>query len=330
MSKLIISKTPLRISLNGGGTDFEDYYIKKSGLILSTTIDKNIFVTVKEHGELFNEKIRLNYSETEVVSEFDDIQNEIARECLKFVDVPKSVYISTISDIPSQSGLGSSSSFAVGLLNALFFFKGEKKSPRELAEMASFIEINVLGNPIGKQDQYAAAYGGLNIFKFKTTGEVIVENLSRSKYVKEIFDNSLFFWTGITRSATSVLKSQKENIQKNMENLDLIKKFAIEASELIKNDFDIVKFGILLDDAWTQKKKLSNKISNSNFDSIYLEAKKNGALGGKILGAGGGGFFMIVALKEHHKKIKKVFSNYKKVNFGFQKEGSEILYSNAK
>ncbi len=328
MSKFIISKTPLRISFNGGGTDFEDYYLKKSGQILSSTINKNIYVTVKEHGELFNESIRLNYSETEVVSEFDDIQNDIARECLKFMDIPKSIYISTISDIPSQSGLGSSSTFAVGLLHALNNFKGIKISPMELAEQASFIEINVLGNPIGKQDQFAAAYGGFNIFKFQKSGEVIVENISNFPQINEIFDHCLFFWTGITRSASSVLKSQKDNIQNNFKYLDLIKQYAIEASGLIKNNFDIKKFGRLLDDAWNQKKCLSSKISNSEFDSLYLEAKKEGALGGKILGAGGGGFFMIVAFKEKHKQIIEVFSKYKKIDIGFQNKGSEIIYSN--
>lgn len=327
MSKIIISKTPLRMSFNGGGTDFEDYYSKKSGQILSTTINKNIYVTVKEHGELFNENIRLNYSETEVVSKLDDIQNDIARECLRLMDIDKSIYISTISDIPSQSGLGSSSSFAVGLLNALNNYKGIKISPKELAEQACRIEIDVLRNPIGKQDQYAAAYGGLNIFKFQKTGEVIVEDYG-TKYIKEIFDNSLFFWTGITRPSSTVLNEQKNNIKNNMKNLDFIKAYAVEASDLLKKgNFNIFKFGKILDAAWNQKKQLSSKVSNPEFDSIYLKAKENGALGGKILGAGGGGFFMILALKRDHEKIIKVFSKYRKVKFGFQKEGSKIIYS---
>lgn len=328
MSKIVISKTPLRVSFNGGGTDFKDYYQNYSGLVLSTTINKNIYVTVKEHGELFNEKIRLNYSETEVVSEIDLIKNDIARECLRLLDMPKSIYISTISDIPSQSGLGSSGSFAVGLLKALNTFKGKELSPEELAEQASHVEIDILGNPIGKQDQYAAAFGGLNIFKFEKSGKVTVENLQRNNHIREIFDNALFFWTGITRSSSFVLSNQQENLKRNLKHLHLLKDFAIEASNLVKGDFDLKKFSKIMDESWELKRNLSSKISNEEFDNIYIKALENGALGGKILGAGSGGFFIILALKKDHKKIKGIFSNYKKINFEFQEKGSEIVYKN--
>jgi len=327
MSKFIVSKTPLRVSFNGGGTDIESFYSKESGFVLSSTIDKFIYVTVKQHGDLFNEKIRLNYSDTEVVSEFDEIQNNIARECLKLLNVPKSIYISTISDIPSQSGLGSSSTFAVGLLNALNVYQGNTLTKKELAEQASIIEIDKLGHPIGKQDQYAASIGGLNIFKFEKNGNVNIEELKNKKNIQELFENSLFFWTGVRRTSLSVLTDQKENTLENFENLKLIKELAIHSSKLFRGNFDLNLFGKNLDRSWSLKRKLSKKISNQEFNELYEASKKQGALGGKILGAGGGGFLFIVAKKINHDDIRKVFCDYEEIRFKFENSGSEIIYS---
>ena len=328
MSAYIVTRTPLRVSFNGGGTDIKYYYEREKGLTLSTTVDKYIYVTVKEHGDLFDEKIRLNYSQTEVLSNFDDIKNNIIRECLKFLNISNSIYISTISDLPAKTGLGSSSSFAVGLLHALNVFKGNSLTSEELAEQASYIEIDVLDSPIGKQDHYAAAFGGFNLFNYQRSGKVIVENFNNVENLKQVFDNAMFFWTGKTRSASKILTNQKQNFGKNIENLNLIKNLTIEASELFKKDFDIIKFGEIIDNSWYLKRKLSNKISNYEFDNIYKKAKEVGAIGGKILGAGGGGFFMIMAEKKYHQSLKKTFRKYDQIKMNPIEGGTKLLYSN--
>ena len=328
MSAYIVTRTPLRVSFNGGGTDIKYYYEKEKGLTLSTTVDKYIYVTVKEHGDLFDEKVRLNYSETENVSKFDYIKNNIIRECLNFFNISKSIYISTISDIPASSGLGSSSSFAVGLINALNVLKGNSLTCEELAEQASYIEIDVLDSPIGKQDHYAAAFGGFNLFNYQKSGKVIVENFQDRNNLKQVFNNAMFFWTGKSRSASKVLTNQKINFGKNIENLNLIKNLAIESSELFKRDFDIIKFGKIIDNSWSLKRKLSNEISNDEFDDVYKKAKEVGAIGGKILGAGGGGFFMIIAEKKYHQEIKKTFGKYEQIKINPTEDGTKLLYSN--
>ena len=328
MSAYIVTKTPLRVSFNGGGTDMRYYYERETGLALSTTIDKYIYVTVKEHGDLFDEKIRLNYSETEVLSNFDDIKNNIIRECLRFLNISNSLYISTIADLPAMSGLGSSSSFTVGLLNALNVFMGNSLSLEQIAEQASYIEIDVLNAPIGKQDHYAAAMGGFNLFNFQKSGKVIVENLNYKDNLQKVFNNSMFFWTGKTRSATSVLINQKQNFKKNIENLHLIKNLTIESVELFKDNFDINKFGKILDNSWAIKRKLSDKISNNEFDILYEKAKKVGAIGGKILGAGGGGFFMIIAEKRYHEAVKKIYGKYNQIKINPIEYGTKLIYSN--
>ena len=328
MSAYIVTKTPLRVSFNGGGTDMRYYYERETGLALSTTIDKYIYVTVKEHGDLFDEKIRLNYSETEVLSNIDDIKNNIIRECLRFLNISNSLYISTIADLPAMSGLGSSSSFTVGLLNALNVFMGNSLTLEQIAEQASYIEIDVLNAPIGKQDHYAAAMGGFNLFNFQKSGKVIVENLNYKDNLQKVFNNSMFFWTGKTRSATSVLINQKQNFKKNIENLHLIKNLTIESVELFKDNFDINKFGKILDNSWSIKRKLSDKISNNEFDILYEKAKKVGAIGGKILGAGGGGFFMIIAEKRYHEAVKKIYGKYNQIKINPIEYGTKLIYSN--
>src|SRR5436309_4254805 len=197
---VFVTRTPLRISFAGGGTDLLDFYQREYGAVLSTAIDQYIYVTVKRHGDLFNEPIRLNYSETELVDRIDDVQNAIARECLRLLEIEPPIYISTVADIPASTGLGSSSSFAVGLLNALHAFRDERVSAGQLAEEASYIEIDVLKQPIGKQDQYAAAFGGLNFFCFKPGGGVTVEpHRLRNGALGDLFNHIMMFWTGHQR-----------------------------------------------------------------------------------------------------------------------------------
>src|SRR5262245_60217468 len=208
--RMVVTRTPLRVSFAGGGTDLAAFYERGGyGAVLSTAVNKYIYVTVKQHGEVFNERIRLNYSKSEQAQRIEDIENNIARECLRFLKIDPPIYISTVGDLPASTGLGGSSSFAVGLLSALHAYRGEKVSAGQLAEEASYIEIDVLKEPIGKQDQYAAAFGGFNVFFFKRGGNVSVEpvRLSNGK-LSALFAQMLMFWTGHQRDSSSVLTEQ--------------------------------------------------------------------------------------------------------------------------
>ena len=218
--RLVVTRTPLRVSFAGGGTDLAAFYEREHGAVFSTAINKYIYVTVKRHGEVFNERIRLNYSRSEQVQEIDEIENNIARECLRFLQVEPPIYISTVGDLPASTGLGGSSSFAVGLLNALHAFRGERVSAGQLAEEASYIEIDVLKEPIGKQDQYAAAFGGLNLFCFKPGGAVTVEPQRLDNgALAALFEQMMTFWTGHQRDSSSVLAEQKANTAQKMDSL---------------------------------------------------------------------------------------------------------------
>ena len=323
--KIITTATPQRISFAGGGTDINYFYEKHGGLVISSTIDKFIYVTVKEHHPLFIEKYRLNYSITEQVVTLNDIKNEIARECIRLLEIQESLYISTISDLPASSGLASSSCFAVGLLNALHQFKGNHVSIAQIAEEACHIEIEVLKKPIGKQDQYAAAFGGVNMFNFQKSGKVSIEPIINDNIIK-IFENSLLFYTNIQRSADLVLLDQKKEFKNNEQNLLNIKNMGIEFyNVLCDRKFNIVKLGELLDKNWLSKKALSDKISNDDIDQNYSIALKNGALGGKILGAGGGGFIFFIAPKSKHEQIIKSLANLKHVEINYEPTGTRTL-----
>jgi D-glycero-alpha-D-manno-heptose-7-phosphate kinase len=209
--KIVVTRTPLRISFFGGGTDISSFYKKYSGDIFSTTINKYIYVTVKEHGKIFSEKYRLNYSISERKKKINDIKNNIIKETIRHLKIHRPLYISSVGDLPSKSGLGSSSSFTVGLIKALYEFESKKISKKELAELACKIEIDILKNPIGKQDQYAAAFGGLNhIAFFKNSGVKVNYKKNYIKFIKKIFDNSLLLYTGITRKASDILAAQKK------------------------------------------------------------------------------------------------------------------------
>jgi D-glycero-alpha-D-manno-heptose-7-phosphate kinase len=327
MKKIITTATPQRISFAGGGTDINYFYEKHGGLVLSTTIDKFIYVTVKVHNKLFKEKYRLNYSITEHIDCLEDIKNEIARECIRFLEINEPLYISSTSDLPALSGLASSSSFAVGLLNALHQLKGEHVSLAQIAEEACHIEINVLGKPIGKQDQYAAAFGGMNLFTFNPNGSVLLTPVNNKNFFN-IFENSLLFYTDIQRSADEVLIDQKNAFGINEKNLLEIKELAIKFYDLISEpEIRLKKIGQLLHQNWLSKKALSNKVSNNLIDSYYEEALKNGAYGGKILGAGGGGFLFLIAPKNNHSKIIKALNKLEMVEFNFEPIGTRTLLS---
>jgi D-glycero-alpha-D-manno-heptose-7-phosphate kinase len=325
-SGVVVTRTPLRISFAGGGTDLLDFCQKDYGAVLSTAIDKYVYVTVKRHGDLFDEPIRINYSETELVQEVDQIKNAISRECLRLLSIEPPIYISTVADIPASTGLGSSSTFAVGLLNALHAFQGERVSAGQLAEEASYIEIEVLEQPIGKQDQYVAAYGGLNFFRFNSSGTVAVEpQRLPNGGLDSLFRHVLLFWTGIRRDADQVLNEQKSRTLLNMEHLRHIRQHALQLQTMMCEGFDPEAFGSVLAESWQLKRQLASSITSRQIDAWYCRAIEAGAEGGKLCGAGGGGFLLFIVRPERQNAVRQALGELKEVPIRYEAHGSRLL-----
>ena len=322
---MIISQTPLRISFLGGGTDFRDFYSKNKGLVLTSSIDKYVFVILNER---YDEQIVINYSKKESVNSVNEIRHELVREAMIKTGVTSGIEITMIADIPAEgTGLGSSSSFTVGLLNALYMLRGHQVTAEQLAKEACEIEIDLCGKPIGKQDQYIAAYGGLCSIIFSKNEKVIIKKIGLSDNQLRTFRNNfILFYSGITRKSERILKEQKAGIINTSEYLKSIKKLGQEGqANLEKNDYS--SFGILLDKNWTLKKKLASNISNPEIDLMYKKAMDAGAQGGKILGAGGGGFLLLFASPGKHDAIRKALNGYREMPFLFEKDGSKIIFN---
>ncbi len=327
---MIISRSPVRITLGGGGTDLPSYYSKYGGALIAAAIDKYTFVTAHTR---FDNDIKLNYSVTEQVQNIDEIKHNIFREGLKLLKINQGVELTSLSDMPSSSGLGTSGSFTIALLNVLHTYKREFVSQEQLAEEACKIEINILKEPIGKQDQYITAFGGLTSFQFAKDGTVTVEPLRMSEEAQdELQNNIMLFYTGISRSASDILREQDKKSKKNEEvtidTLHEIKKIGLKTKTALEQG-EIDKLGTFLDVHWNIKKQLSKGVSNKFIDECYDTAKKNGALGGKIMGAGGGGFFMFYHNGSNNEKTKfiKTMSKegLKKLRFNFDFEGAKII-----
>jgi len=326
-SGIIVTRTPLRVSFAGGGTDLPAFYEREYGGVLSTTIDKYLYVTVKRHGDLFGERVRLNYSATERVATVDKIDNAIARECLRLVGVEPPIYISTVADLPGSSGLGSSSSFAVGLLNALHAYQGEFVSAGQLAREAAHVEIDVLHHPIGKQDQYAAAFGGLNFFQFNPGGSVTVEPHPMSNgALDRLFKHALMFWTGLARDSGAVLAEQRKNTAKKMADLRAMREHGRGLQRLLGNGFDPEAFGGVLDETWRLKRKLASRISNHQIDTWYARARDAGAFGGKLCGAGGGGFLLYIVPPDRQNAVRQAMDGLKEIPIRYEAQGSRLLF----
>ena len=324
--RIVMTAVPLRLSFAGGGTDIADFYLKEGGAVLSTTIDKFVYVTVKSHGELYNEPYRLNYYNAEHAQDLDSIRNDIARECLRLVPVDPPLYISTVADVPSSSGLGSSSSFAVGLLHALHIMRGDRVSLGRLAEEACHIEINVLKQPIGKQDQYAAAFGGLNCMRFETDGRVVLEpQVISAEKIRTLFDHLMLFWTNTTRSAAEILTRQREAIDQRMANLRSIKGHCEQVRLLLNGDFDAAALGEVLDETWRQKRGITDAISSSQIDLWYEAALAAGATGGKIAGAGGGGFLLLIVPPERQEAVATALATLQRLPIRYEASGTRVL-----
>lgn len=329
---LIISKTPVRISFFGGGTDYPDYFLEHSGAVLGTTIDRFVNISVMTfESAFFDHKIRVAYSRTELVKMVNEIEHPSVRECLKHRGVDGNLEVNVFSDLPARTGLGSSSSFTVGLLNALSALEGKKAAKQKLAEEACFVEQNLIHENVGSQDQFHAAFGGFNIIEFKAT-HIHARPLVFSREKREFLqDHLLVFYTGITRHASEIVKEQIENTRKKL-NYPFLKRMhamVYEAEEImtsLNKEEMLAAFGKLLHEGWELKKKLSSKISSSKVDEAYDAALRAGAYGGKLCGAGSGGFVAFVVPKEKRAHVREALKGLQEVSFCFENEGSSIIY----
>jgi len=316
----------MRVSFAGGGTDLPAFYEREYGAVLSSAIDKYIWVTVKRHSEVFDEPVRVNYSLTEQVDAIDELKNDITRAALQFLDIDPPIYISTVGDLPASTGLGSSSAFAVGLLNALHRYRGDRVSAGQLAEEACHIEIDILGQPIGRQDQYAAAFGGLNLFTFRPGGSVTVEPQSLPvRVLSQLFESMMLFWTGHQRDSSSVLTEQQKNVGEHVADLTAIRDQAFELQGILRNTPTSRDIGQLVHRGWLLKRGLASSVSNAEIDAWYERAMAGGACGGKIAGAGNGGFLLMIAEPDSRAAVRQALSELTEVDVRPEVHGSQIL-----
>lgn len=326
---MIIARSPLRISLGGGGTDLPSYYREHEGFLIAAAIDKYVYVTINRP---FNEGIYLKYSEIEHVKTVDEVSHNIIREALKLenLNTPQ-VEISSIADLPSGTGLGSSGSFTTALLKALYAYRHRHINPEELAELACAIEIDRLKEPIGKQDQYIASVGGITCFAFHKDNSVTFAPLKISRETfHKLEDNLLLFFTGFSRSASEILKDQHIKSQKNdldmLNNLHFVKEIGYLSKDALESG-NTDKFGELMHQHWEHKKKRSGGMSNQDIDTWYETALKNGAIGGKVVGAGGGGFLMFMADDAAKLRSAMTKSGLQEVRFKFDFEGAKVIHT---
>lgn len=327
----IISRTPVRISFFGGSTDYPDYFHRKKGATLGTTIDKYTYISINSLSHFFDYTLRISYSKIELVKALEEIQHPSVKGCLKHRGEFPSLDIHISSDLPAKTGLGSSSSFTVGFLNCLYALEGKLVSKQKLAEEACFVEQKVIGELVGSQDQFHAAFGGLNIFEFSSSG-IKVKPLILSHEKRQIFeDHLLIFYTGLTRFANDILQEQvqKTKSANNDEYLDRMYEMVFIAEEIFSSasNHEIMPLlGKLLHDGWELKKRLSSQISNSAIDESYEKALAAGALGGKLCGAGSGGFLALLVPPEKKGTVREALKHFKETPCAFEREGSTIIY----
>lgn len=322
---MIIVQTPLRVSFFGGGTDFPSFFCEEGGCVLSSAIDKYIFITIKKR---FDQKLRVGYTHTEMVDSIDEIRHELIRESLRKATIFQGVEITTMGDIPSAgSGLGSSSTVTVGALHAMYTYLGQIVPAERLAREACEIEIDVLRKPIGIQDQYIAAYGGLRFFEFQTDGQVSIQKIDLNGTLRRrLNENLLLFFTGVTRSSETILDEQKNNIQQRLNVLRKLKQLAYVArDEIIAGNLDAI--GHLLHESWELKKQLASRITNGEIDEIYQAARGAGALGGKITGAGGGGFLLLYCPHERQEALRNALSELQELPFQLEGDGTKVIFN---
>lgn len=325
---MIITRTPFRLSFFGGGTDLRTFYSKSDGEVLSAAIDKYLYVVVKKKLGLVEHKYRINWSTVEFTNKINQIKNPVARECLKYFKIDYPIEITTFADIPANTGLGSSSAFAVGLVNALFALEGRYSSKYEIASIAAKIEIDILGRKIGKQDHFACCYGNVNNLVFKSDETVVINPLvTSSNSMKKLEENMILFYTNQKRNSESVLKNQYKIKKTQYENLKDLKEIVkISKEKFLNKNFSVKEIGKLLYMNWNLKKKINPSSSNKTIDKYYKQAMDSGAYGGKLLGAGNGGFLLFVANKISQKKIANKLKKLKKMYIKFDYSGTRITY----
>lgn len=321
---MIIVQTPLRVSFFGGGTDFSAYYQVEGGCVLSSSIDKYIFVTIKQR---FDDYLRVGYTHTEIVETVGEIKHELIREALKITGIEKGVEITTMGDIPAGTGLGSSSAVTVGALHAMYAYQAEIVPAEILAQQACEIEIDRLGKPIGKQDQYISAYGGLRLVEFQSDEKVSCRRVRLDPALERRLNESLLlFYTGVTRHAETILGEQRENVGHNLAALSEMKQMAYTARDLLCQG-NLERFGCMLDEAWKLKKSLARHISNGAIEEAYEKARQAGALGGKITGAGGGGFLLLFCVPERREAVREALSGMRELPFRLTMDGSKVIFN---
>lgn len=323
---MIITKTPFRISFVGGGSDLKEFSSQNQGAVLSATIDKYMYIST--HKFFDTDKIRIKYSQTETVVNVDNIKHPIIKEVLKKFKISGAIEISSNADVPAGTGLGSSSSFTVGLLHNLYTLIGKVVTKKQLAEEACDIEIDRLNEPIGKQDQYAAVFGGLNIIKFNTSGSVEVEPIHLKQGIYETLQNNLLmFYVGEQRLSSSILSELKSNMQ-SQKNADILKKMVELVWDLRDSLYsgELAHFGEIVHKNWILKQQLASNINNTYIDELYKKALKHGAIGGKLLGAGGGGFLLFYCQQDNQKELRAAMAPLRELKFKLENEGSKLIY----
>lgn len=326
---MIVTRTPVRVSFLGGGTDYPEHFLKHGGQTLGVTIDKYSYLSVKRMAPLFDYSIRVGYSRTETVHDRDEIQHPSVRECLRFLDLHGPLEIHYIGDLPARTGLGSSSSFTVGLLNALHTLKGETVSQQQLAEEAVHVERELIHENVGVQDQYTCALGGLRHLRFETSGHISGASVDlEPSRLNDLQSHLMLFHTGLVRHAHEVLVEQMENTRqgKVATDLDALSKLVDEGLQVLRSSRPIAEFGQLLDAAWQAKQRLSSRVSNDGINDLYRRARAAGAIGGKLLGAGGGGFFLLFVAPDHRSSVLEALGAQGHIAISTETSGARVVY----
>lgn len=324
---MIISRTPYRISFFGGGTDYPAWYREHGGAVLATSIDKYCYLTARFLPPFFEHRIRVVYSKIENCHDIDEVQHPAVREILRFLAFERGVEIHHDGDLPARSGIGSSSSFCVGLLHALYALTGKMPSKHQLAAEGIHIEQAVLNETVGSQDQVTAAHGGFNHLMFQPSGEISVRPVTiRPDRMRELESHLLLFFTGIKRTSSDVAQSYVHNFDGNKRHLRIMKDLVDEALAVLSSERPLDNFGALLHESWLAKRSLSKEVSTSEVDEIYQSALGSGAIGGKLLGAGGGGFLLLFAPPDRHEALKQKLAGLIHVPFRFESGGSQIIF----
>jgi D-glycero-alpha-D-manno-heptose-7-phosphate kinase len=324
---MIISRTPFRISFFGGGTDYPEWYRQHGGAVLATTIDKYCYINCRYLPPFFEHRICIVYSKVEHCQAIDEIQHPAVREALRYLGVERGVEIHHDADIPARSGVGSSSAFTVGLLNALYALKGQMVPKHRLAMESVHLEQDVLKETVGSQDQVLAAYGGLNHIRFLQNGEISVTPITvGADRIKELASHLMLCYTGIKRTASSIAATFVKGIDDRRRQLRVMKDLVDESISIVSGDRDILEFGELLHEAWLAKRSLSAEISNPDVDALYEAARGAGAIGGKLIGAGGGGFFLLFVPPSKQRSVREKLNTLIQVPFKFDYSGSQIIF----